>query len=54
MARLTLPDAGTIIHVEGDLEQTMRASGWVDVTQDEATPEKPKATRKPGRPKKSE
>jgi len=45
MARLTLPDVGTVVSVEGDLEDTYRASGWVDATQDEAVPEKPKTRR---------
>jgi hypothetical protein len=33
VSRLTHPDAGTVVHVEGDLEQQYRASGWVDADQ---------------------
>lgn len=46
MARLTCK-AGTVVHAEGDLEETLRAQGWTDVDQ------KP-AKRKPGRPRKTE
>jgi hypothetical protein len=31
MARLTLPSAGTVVHVEGDLEDVYRSGGWIDV-----------------------
>lgn len=54
MARLTLPEAGTVVWAEGDLESSLRSAGWVDMDsteQSEAAPEKPK--RGPGRPKKS-
>lgn len=48
MARLVLRGAGTVVHVEGDLEAQYRAAGWVDA--DSVEVETPK--RKPGRPKK--
>lgn len=48
MARLVLRSAGTVVHVEGDLEVQYRASGWEDA--DAAKVETPK--RGPGRPKK--
>lgn len=46
MARLSNPDAGTVIVVQGDLEQLYRARGWVeyDVRPSKAVkaaPEKP-------------
>lgn len=49
MSRLISPVAGTIVHVEGDLESAYRARGWVDAETAEApvveaAPEKP--TRK--------
>jgi len=44
MARLTC-EAGTVVRAEGDLEESLRAQGWVDA-------DAPR--RKPGRPKKSE
>lgn len=44
MARLTLPDVGTVVHVEGDLEDAYRAAGWVD-TEPSGETEKPKQTR---------
>lgn len=48
MARLMLPEVGTVVHVEGDLEAQYRSAGWVDAGSEKA--ETPK--RKPGRPKK--
>lgn len=30
MARLILPAFGTVVHLEGDLEDAYRAKGWVD------------------------
>lgn len=44
MARLTC-DAGTVVTAEGELEETLRAQGWMDVD-----PEPVK--RGPGRPRK--
>lgn len=44
MARLTC-EAGTVVRVEGDLEEVLRAQGWTDVEP---------VKRKPGRPRKSE
>lgn len=41
MARLTLPDGGTVVRVEGDLEEYYRDLGWVDVAQSKADPDKP-------------
>lgn len=49
MARLVLPAAGTVVHLEGDLADSYRAAGWVDADltqQGEATSEKPQAKRK--------
>jgi len=45
MARLTLPDGGTVVRVEGDLEAYYRDLGWVDAAQSKADSEKP--ARKP-------
>ena len=51
MARLKHPTVGTVVTLEGDLEGSYRASGWVDA---DSEPEKP-VKRSPGRPaKKSE
>lgn len=46
MTRLTLPAVGTVVELEGDLEDRYRAAGWVDVpAQRAAAPEKPKTRR---------
>ena len=53
MTRLQHPVVGTVVTLEGDLEESYRAAGWVDADsteQDTASPEKPK--RGPGRPRK--
>lgn len=45
MARLILPASGTVVHLEGDLEDAYRARGWVDADAFdpavEAAPDKP-------------
>jgi hypothetical protein len=50
MARLTLPDAGTVVTVQGELEGVYRSRGWVDVEAPEKQDERPRR----GRPRKSE
>lgn len=55
MSRLTLPAVGTVVRVEGDLEASYRAAGWVDVEsaqQEAASPEQPQRRR--GRPRKTD
>lgn len=56
MPRLTHPSAGTVVTLEGDLEERYRAAGWVDADasaqQEEATTEKPKPeTRRARKPR---
>lgn len=45
MARLTHPEAGTVVHVEGDLEDQYRSQGWEE-DQEEKQPRKRAATKK--------
>lgn len=48
MARLMLPAIGTVVHLEGDLEDAYRAAGWVDADSTqlvEVPPVKPVARR---------
>jgi len=46
LARLIHPTAGTVVTVEGNLEDRYRAAGWSEEgQQEEATSEKPKTRR---------
>ena len=44
MTRLTHPESGTVVHVEGDLEEQYRAQGWEE-DQDEKPARKPRAKK---------
>jgi len=40
VARLTNPETGTVLHVEGDLEQQYRDQGWQEVAEEKAKPKR--------------
>lgn len=46
MARLTHPTAGTVVHVEGDIEIAYRESGWVDVEEQTEKPKRGRSAKK--------